>query len=221
MLLLSSTGPIKSPVGACATSVESLDIGYDTIVEGKARVVLVGGFDDFQEEGSYEFANMGATSNAKEEFKRGRTPQDMSRPTSTTRNGFMESQGCGIQVLMTAQLALDMGVPIYGIIAMSGTATDKIGRSVPAPGQGVLTVARENPGNFPSPLLDIKYRRRQLEMSRQQIKQWQESEVLYLQEEAEALKSQSPESFKVAEYIQERAEHIQREAIRQEKEAQS
>lgn len=221
MLLLSSTGPIKSPVGACATSVESLDIGYDTIVEGKARVCLVGGFDDFQEEGSYEFANMGATSNAKEEFKRGRTPQDMSRPTSTTRNGFMESQGCGIQVLMTAQLALDMGVPIYGIIAMSGTATDKIGRSVPAPGQGVLTVARENPGNFPSPLLDIKYRRRQLEMRRQQIKQWQEAELLYLQEEAEALKSQSSESFKVSEYMQERNEHIQREAIRQEKEAQA
>ncbi|EED14198.1 fatty acid synthase alpha subunit FasA [Talaromyces stipitatus ATCC 10500] len=221
MLLLSSTGPIKSPVGACATSVESLDIGYDTIVEGKARICLVGGFDDFQEEGSYEFANMGATSNAKEEFKRGRTPQDMSRPTSTTRNGFMESQGCGVQVLMTAQLALDMGVPIYGIVAMSSTATDKIGRSVPAPGQGVLTVARENPGNFPSPLLDIKYRRRQLELRRQQIKQWEESELLYLQEEAQALKSQSSESFKVSEYMQERAEHIQREAIRQEKEAQS
>jgi fatty acid synthase subunit alpha len=221
MLLLSSTGPIKSPVGACATSIESIDIGYDTIVEGKARVCLVGGFDDFQEEGSYEFANMGATSNAKEEFARGRTPQDMSRPTSTTRNGFMESQGCGIQVLMTAQLALDMGVPIYGIVAMSGTATDKIGRSVPAPGQGVLTTARENPGQFPSPLLDIKYRRRQLELRRQQIKQWQESEVLYLQEEVQAIKSQNLSSFDESEYLRERAEHIQREAIRQEKEAQS
>ncbi|CRG88720.1 fatty acid synthase subunit alpha, fungi type [Talaromyces islandicus] len=221
MLLLSSTGPIKSPVGACATSVESLDIGYDTIVEGKARVCLVGGFDDFQEEGSYEFANMGATSNAKDEFKRGRTPQEMSRPTSTTRNGFMESQGCGVQVLMTAQLALDMGVPIYGVVAATSTATDKIGRSVPAPGQGVLTTARENPGQFPSPLLDIKYRRRQLEMRRQQIKQWQESELLYLQEEVQAIKSQSSESFSEADYLQERAEHIHREAIRQEKEAQS
>ncbi|QKX60141.1 uncharacterized protein TRUGW13939_07284 [Talaromyces rugulosus] len=221
MLLLSSTGPIKSPVGACATSVESLDIGYDTIVEGKARVCLVGGFDDFQEEGSYEFANMGATSNAKDEFKRGRTPQEMSRPTSTTRNGFMESQGCGIQVLMTAQLALDMGVPIYGVVAATTTATDKIGRSVPAPGQGVLTGARENPGQFPSPLLDIKYRRRQLEIRRQQIKQWQESELLYLQEEVQAIKSQSSESFSEADYLQERAEHIHREAIRQEKEAQS
>ncbi|KAL1996066.1 hypothetical protein VTN49DRAFT_389 [Thermomyces lanuginosus] len=224
MLLLSSTGPIKTPVGACATAVESLDVGYDTIMQGKARVCLVGGFDDFQEEGSYEFANMGATSNAKEEFARGREPGEMSRPTSTTRNGFMESQGCGVQVIMTAQLALEMGVPIYGIVAMTSTATDKIGRSVPAPGQGVLTTAREKSGNFPSPLLDIKYRRRQLELRRQQIKQWKESEYLYLQEEVAAIKSQRSEEdgpFDETAYLRERTEHIEREARRQEAEAQT
>ncbi len=164
MLLMSSTGPIKTPVGACATAVESIDIGYDTIVEGKARVCFVGGFDDFQEEGSYEFANMKATSNAEDEFAHGRTPREMSRPTTTTRNGFMESQGCGMQVIMDARLALDMGAPIYGILGFTATATDKIGRSVPAPGKGVLTTARENPRKFPSPLLDIKYRRRQMDL---------------------------------------------------------
>ncbi|KAL4959186.1 trifunctional fatty acid synthase subunit FAS2 [Aspergillus stella-maris] len=220
MLLLSSTGPIKTPVGACATAVESVDIGYETIVEGKARVCFVGGFDDFQEEGSYEFANMKATSNAEDEFAHGRTPQEMSRPTTTTRAGFMESQGCGMQLLMSAQLALDMGVPIYGIVALTTTATDKIGRSVPAPGQGVLTTARENPGKFPSPLLDIKYRRRQLELRKKQIREWQESELLYLQEEAEAMKAQGSETFDATEYMQERAQHINREAIRQEKDAQ-
>ncbi|KAL4801748.1 hypothetical protein BDV18DRAFT_164560 [Aspergillus unguis] len=220
MLLLSSTGPIKTPVGACATAVESVDIGYETIVEGKARVCFVGGFDDFQEEGSYEFANMKATSNAEDEFSHGRTPQEMSRPTTTTRAGFMESQGCGMQLIMSAQLALDMGVPIYGIIALTTTATDKIGRSVPAPGQGVLTTARENPGKFPSPLLDIKYRRRQLELRKKQIREWQESELLYLQEEAEAMKAQNSEAFDATEYMQERAQHINREAVRQEKDAQ-
>ncbi|KAF7593041.1 3-oxoacyl-[acyl-carrier-protein] synthase [Aspergillus hancockii] len=220
MLLLSSTGPIKTPVGACATAVESVDIGYETIVEGKARVCFVGGFDDFQEEGSYEFANMKATSNAEDEFAHGRTPQEMSRPTTTTRAGFMESQGCGMQLIMSAQLALDMGVPIHGVIALTTTATDKIGRSVPAPGQGVLTTARENPGKFPSPLLDIKYRRRQLDLRRKQIKEWQESELLYLQEEIDAMKAQSPESFDVSDYLQERAQHIEREAVRQEKDAQ-
>lgn len=221
MLLLSSTGPIKTPVGACATAVESVDIGYETIVEGKARVCFVGGFDDFQEEGSYEFANMKATSNAEDEFAHGRTPKEMSRPTTTTRAGFMESQGCGMQLLMSGQLALDMGVPIHGVLALTTTATDKIGRSVPAPGQGVLTTARENPGKFPSPLLDIKYRRRQLDLRRKQIKEWQESELLYLQEEAEAMKAQSgDDEVNVAEYLQERAQHVEREAIRQEKDAQ-
>jgi len=218
MLLLSSTGPIKTPVGACATAVESVDIGYETILEGKARVCFVGGFDDFQEEGSYEFANMKATSNAEDEFAHGRTPKEMSRPTTTTRNGFMESQGCGMQVIMSAQLALDMGVPIYGILGLTATATDKIGRSVPAPGQGVLTTAREVPGKFPSPLLDIKYRKRQLDLRKAQIKQWHESELMYLQEEVSAMKSQGSE-FNESDYMQDRASHIDREAIRQEKDA--
>lgn len=218
MLLISSTGPIKTPVGACATAVESIDIGYETILEGKARVCFVGGFDDFQEEGSFEFANMKATSNAEDEFAHGRTPREMSRPTTTTRNGFMESQGCGMQVIMTAQLALDMGVPIYGILGMTATATDKIGRSVPAPGQGVLTTARETPSKFPSPLLDIKYRKRQLDMRKAQIKQWHESELLYLQEEVAAMKSQESD-FDESEYMQDRAGHISREATRQEKDA--
>jgi fatty acid synthase subunit alpha len=218
MLLLSSTGPIKTPVGACATAVESIDIGYDTIVEGKARVCFVGGFDDFQEEGSYEFANMKATSNAEDEFAHGRTPREMSRPTTTTRNGFMESQGCGMQIIMDAKLALDMGVPIYGILAFTATATDKIGRSVPAPGQGVLTTAREIKSKFPNPLLDIRYRRRQMALRRKQIRQWQESEVMYLQESIAAMKA-SGESFNEAEYVQAQAEHIEREARRQEKDA--
>jgi fatty acid synthase subunit alpha len=220
MLLLSSTGPIKTPVGACATAVESIDIGYDTIVEGKARVCFVGGFDDFQEEGSYEFANMKATSNAEDEFAHGRTPREMSRPTTTTRNGFMESQGCGVQIIMDAKLALDMGVPIYGILGFTATATDKIGRSVPAPGKGVLTTARENPSRFRSPLLDIKYRKRQIERRRAEIKQWKESELVYLEDEVAAIKGQNEdESFDEKEYLQERTEFIEREAKRQEKEA--
>ncbi|KAJ9137268.1 Fatty acid synthase subunit alpha [Pleurostoma richardsiae] len=217
MLMISSSGPIKTPVGACATAVESVDIGYETIMEGKARVCLVGGFDDFGEEGSYEFANMKATSNAVDEFAHGRTPKEMSRPTTTTRNGFMESQGCGIQVIMTAKLALEMGVPIHGVLALTTTASDKIGRSVPAPGKGVLTTARENAGKFPSPLLDLKYRRRQIDLRKRQIRQWKESELEYLAEEVEAMKSQG-EDFDEKTYAADRAYHVEKEALRQEKE---
>ncbi|CAK9684230.1 unnamed protein product [Candida parapsilosis] len=217
MLLLSASGPIKTPVGACATAVESVDIGIETILSGKAKVVMVGGYDDFQEEGSYEFANMNATSNAIDEFKHGRTPKEMSRPTTTTRNGFMEAQGSGIQVIMSADLALKMGVPIHAVLAMSATATDKIGRSVPAPGKGILTTAREHHGNlkYPSPLLNVKYRKRQLSKRLDQIKSWESSELNYLQEEAHLAKEEFGEEFSEAEFLRERTEEIYRESKRQ------
>ncbi|KAG4218819.1 Fatty acid synthase subunit alpha, partial [Phytophthora cactorum] len=98
------------------------------------------------------------------------------------------------------------------------TASDKIGRSVPAPGQGLLTTAREAPSKFPSPLLDLKYRRRQIELRKRQIRSWKESELEYLYEEAAAMRAQGHE-FDEKEYTQARAVHIEKEAERQEKEA--
>jgi 3-oxoacyl-(acyl-carrier-protein) synthase len=59
----------------------------DTMLSGKARVMIAGGFDDISEEGSYEFADMKATSNAETEFAMGRKPTEMSRPATTTRVG--------------------------------------------------------------------------------------------------------------------------------------
>lgn len=175
MLLLSSSGPIKTPVGACATAVESVDSGLELIRSGAARVVFVGGYDDIKEEGIQEFGNMNATSDSAAELAHGRTPREMSRPATTTRSGFMESHGSGIQVLMSGSLAVQMGVPVYGVIALTATATDKIGRSVPAPGKGIMTVAREDHTRSQH-LLDIDYRRRQLEYRRKQIRQWASDE---------------------------------------------
>jgi len=172
MLLLGSSGPIRTPVGACATSLESVDTGYDLIMSGKAKAVLVGGSDVFEKDTAVEFANMQATINADKDRAAGRTPKQASRPTASSRAGFVESEGCGIQLLTTARLAIDMGLPIHGIIALTHTASDKIGRSVPAPGKGVLTAASERarPRNVrPPPTLDLGYRRQKLAERRQQI----------------------------------------------------
>jgi len=49
MLIMSSNGPIRTPVGACATAIESLDNAYDLITSGKAKLCLVGGVDDIHE----------------------------------------------------------------------------------------------------------------------------------------------------------------------------
>ncbi|KAJ2252057.1 fatty acid synthase alpha subunit Lsd1 [Coemansia sp. RSA 455] len=178
MLLMSSSGPVKPAVGACATSVLSIDTAIETIQSGKAKVMIAGSVDDFAEESSVEFANMGATSNSVEEFAQGRTPSEMCRPCTSTRNGFMEGQGAGIMTLMSASAAIEFGAPIYGIIAMSGTATDKQGQSVPAPGKGVLTSARESCDNSPpSRLLNFDYRRRQLQRQLSALEAWKQEEL--------------------------------------------
>lgn len=54
LLLVSSSGPIKTPVGACATGLQSVEIATETILSGKAKVMIAGGFDDLSEEGSFE-----------------------------------------------------------------------------------------------------------------------------------------------------------------------
>lgn len=171
LLLLSSAGPIKTPVGACATAVESVEIGVDTILSGKAKIVLVGGYDNFTEESSTEFAKMGATSNSAVEHSKGREPAEMSRPMAASRGGFMESLGAGTHVLMTAELAIRMGCPIYGVVACTHMAMDKEGRSIPAPGQGVLTTARRSSASDKPRVLDIEYRLRQFERAKASIRQ--------------------------------------------------
>lgn len=178
MLLVSATGPIRTPVGACATGLESLDTAYDLIVTGKAKVCLVGASDDMEENEASEFANMKATVNSETDREKGRTPKEMSRPTASSRAGFVEAQGCGIQIVMSASLALEMGVPIYGIVAYTGMASDKISRSVPAPGQGILSVARETGViSISSPPLELPARKRLLDERLKQITAFREDKL--------------------------------------------
>ncbi|RAK97275.1 uncharacterized protein BO80DRAFT_482258 [Aspergillus ibericus CBS 121593] len=159
MLIFSSTGPLKTPVGACATAIESLDSGCEAIQTGKCRVAIVGGCDDYGEEVAYEFASIKATANSTDELAKGRRPGEISRPTTSSRGGFVESAGCGVQIVMAADLALEMGLPIYGVVAYNQMASDQIGRSIPAPGKGILTAARESVEARDSPLLNIDFRR--------------------------------------------------------------
>ncbi|KAJ6624064.1 fatty acid synthase [Mycena sp. CBHHK59/15] len=217
LLLMSSSGPVKIPVGACATALQSLEIACDTILSGKAKVMIAGGFDDISEEGSYEFANMKATSNAESEFAMGREPTEMSRPATTTRAGFMEAQGTGVHIVMSAKTALELGAPIRGILAFTSTSTDKAGRSIPAPGLGPLTIAREVSSKHPLPILDLAYRSRQLAFRRTQISQWLTHEHSQLQEELQFRKEQG-ESVD-DEYFSSRVSNIEKEAAQQDKDS--
>ncbi|KAK6825642.1 3-oxoacyl-synthase [Apiospora arundinis] len=178
MLILGATGPIKTPTGTCATAVESLDNACEAIRSRRVQVALVGGSDDLREEMSHEFSNMKATLHGDADAAKGRLPSQASRPTASSRAGFVEGAGCGVQLVMNAELALKMGLPIYGVVAYTQMAGDGIGRSVPAPGQGVLTAAREKSSSIlRSPLLDIAYRRSQLEHEIATIEHWRLSQL--------------------------------------------
>lgn len=186
MLLLGGSGPIRTPVGACATALESVDTGADLISNGRAKACLVGGFDGLEQDVAAEFANMQATVNVDKETAAGRTPREMSRPTTSSRGGFVEGEGCGVQLMTSARLALDMGLPIHGVVALTHTASDKIGRSVPAPGKGLLTIASEAAATtttkLPSPMLNLAYRRRNAEMRRRQVEEKREDDLMWLEE---------------------------------------
>lgn len=175
MLLLGASGPIKTPNGTCATGVESLDIGCESIMAGKTKFCLIGGVDNLQEDEAHGFAKIKATVSTDAETGKGRMPHEMSRPMAESRAGFVEAQGCGLQIITTAKLALEMGLPVYAIIASSTMAADKISRSLPAPGRGVLTFARESARASESPLLSLKYRRQRLQACMADIEEWRSS----------------------------------------------
>lgn len=157
------------------------------IESGEARICLVGGFDDFGEEGSYEFGQMRATSSSVADALAGREPLEASRPTSSTRAGFVESAGAGVQFLCSAELAVAMGVPVYGVVGMVRTAMDGAGRSVPAPGQGVLTTAGssrrddsdsngdgDSDDQWTHPMLSVEFRRTEMARARAEVDAWRQ-----------------------------------------------
>ena|ERR1700722_18174152 len=70
------------------TALKSLEIACDTLLSGKAKVMIAGGFDDISEEGSHEFANVQAAISAETEFAMGCELTEMYRLTATPPHLF-------------------------------------------------------------------------------------------------------------------------------------
>lgn len=63
---------------------------------GKAKVLLADGVEGFVANISYEFGSMKATCETDAEFAAGRSPQEISRPTASSRASLIEAQGAGV-----------------------------------------------------------------------------------------------------------------------------
>merc|ERR1712226_838378 len=98
---------------------------------------------------------------------------------------------------MSAEVALQMGLPIYGIVGLTSTATDKEGRSVPAPGRGILTTAREashytsaTATRMMPKMMDLSYRRTRLQRALRHIDECYKEELAEFQDDLDAVKQQ-------------------------------
>ena len=105
---------------------------------------------------------MTATASADGDKFAGRFPMEISRPMSATHSGFAESHGTCVLVFMSGDLAIAISVPIHVVEAVVPTATDDVGRPVPAPGQGVLGAVSKQAG-AKNPLSALSKRRIPLE----------------------------------------------------------
>jgi enoyl reductase-like protein/3-oxoacyl-ACP reductase-like protein/acyl dehydratase len=144
-----SYGAMAHPVGACATAAVSVEQAVDKLLGGRAEFVVAGGFDDYGPEGAVGFADMNATASSDDMAAAGLEPWQMSRPNDARRKGFVEAQGGGTFLLARGDVALRMGLPVFGVVAYAGSFADGVHRSIPAPGQGVLAAAS---GGAESPL---------------------------------------------------------------------
>ena len=141
-----SFGPSVHPVGACATAAVSLATAWDLIQVGKADFVVAGGFDDLSVEGNLGFSSMQATAATDDMLARGIGPRAMSRPNDIRRDGFVESHGGATLLLTTVEKAVEMGLPIYGCLALAESHNDGLQTSIPAPGKGLLALGARTRG---------------------------------------------------------------------------
>ncbi|XGU21607.1 beta-ketoacyl synthase N-terminal-like domain-containing protein [Rhodococcus sp. 3Y1] len=150
-------GAMVHPVAACATAAVSVEEGVDKIRLGKAQLVVAGGFDDLSTEGIIGFGDMSATAKTEDMHAKGIEDRRFSRANDRRRGGFVESAGGGTILLARGDLALEMGLPVLGVVAWAGSFADGVHTSIPAPGLGALGAGRG--GGFAARTLAQRTRR--------------------------------------------------------------
>lgn len=93
---------------ACTTGTEAIMMGYDRIVAGHAKRMLVGSCSD---DGAYLWGGFDAMRVLS--YKHNDTPTQGSRPMSATASGFVPGGGAGALVIESLESALERNAHIY------------------------------------------------------------------------------------------------------------
>lgn len=93
---------------ACTTGTEAVLMGYDRIISGKAKRMLVGSCSDH---GPYIWGGFDAIRVMT--YKHNDSPEQGSRPLSASASGFVPGSGAGALVLESLESALERNATIY------------------------------------------------------------------------------------------------------------
>jgi fatty acid synthase len=135
-------GVMVHPVGACATAAVSIEDAVDKIDCGKADFVVAGAIDDLSIESISGFGDMNATAKTQDLLDKGINERFVSRANDRRRGGFVESEGGGTVLITRGDIALKLGLPVFGIVGYARSFADGAHTSIPAPGIGALGAAR-------------------------------------------------------------------------------
>lgn len=114
------TGPIGTPVTACAASAQAIGDGLRLIRTGEAEVVVCGGA-----EGSVDPISIGGFAAARAlctSFND--APEQASRPFDAKRTGFVLSEGAGMIVIERLSHAQKRGATPLAVLSGYGTSSD-------------------------------------------------------------------------------------------------
>lgn len=96
---------------ACTTGTEAILMGYDRIVAGRAKRMIVG---STSEHGPYVWGGFDAMRVLT--YKHNESPETGSRPMSASASGFVPGSGAGAMVIESLESALDRNATIYAEI---------------------------------------------------------------------------------------------------------
>ncbi len=126
---MGATGPLATPVAACASGTQSIGDAADLIRHGKADVVFAGGVEATVIEGAIvAFSLMRVLSSHHND-----QPEKAARPFDASRDGFVYSEGCVVMIVEELEHAKARGAHIYAEVMGMGISSDAYHIAIPDP----------------------------------------------------------------------------------------
>lgn len=123
---LGARGGARTPVSACASGTEALDMARRLVENGEADVVISGG-----SEAAIHPLPIAAFSSMQALSRRNDDPQAASRPYDTDRDGFVLGEGAGTLIVESEDHARARGARIYAELAGTSVTSDSFHITAP------------------------------------------------------------------------------------------